>query len=152
MNKYPDSSKQLAEPSSSVIPAKAGIQSYSLYRKSSGNPQLTGGSSDAWHAQQNVRYPLWLGSRSVVGESRNTDLREQHRPISLFAWPFLALIYIYRYSIGHWFAGSCRFSPSCSHYGEEALLKHGAWRGSTMTIKRLSRCHPWNAGGYDPVD
>ncbi|MEK7775611.1 MAG: membrane protein insertion efficiency factor YidD [Candidatus Zixiibacteriota bacterium] len=91
-------------------------------------------------------------SRSTDGESRNADLRSAPRSVPLFAWPFLALIYIYRYSVGHWFSGSCRFYPSCSHYGEESFRKHGAWRGSIMTIKRLSRCHPWHDGGYDPVD
>ncbi|MEN9841333.1 MAG: hypothetical protein RL376_1133 [Verrucomicrobiota bacterium] len=47
--------------------------------------------------------------------------------------------------------GGCRFSPTCSHYAIEALLTHGAWRGSILATKRLLRCHPWGPHGSDPV-
>ena len=46
---------------------------------------------------------------------------------------------------------SCRFYPSCSHYAVDALEKYGAWKGTWLTIRRISKCHPWHAGGYDPV-
>lgn len=46
---------------------------------------------------------------------------------------------------------SCRFTPSCSAYGLEAVAKHGAVMGSWLTVRRICRCHPWNEGGYDPV-
>ena len=45
----------------------------------------------------------------------------------------------------------CRFYPSCSHYAIEAIDTHGAIRGSWLTAKRISRCHPWHEGGFDPV-
>ena len=45
----------------------------------------------------------------------------------------------------------CRFYPSCSHYAIEAMDTHGAARGTWLTIKRISRCHPWHVGGFDPV-
>lgn len=45
----------------------------------------------------------------------------------------------------------CRFYPSCSHYAIEAIQRHGALRGGGLALKRLSRCHPLNAGGVDPV-
>ncbi|HXM83151.1 MAG TPA: membrane protein insertion efficiency factor YidD [Burkholderiales bacterium] len=46
---------------------------------------------------------------------------------------------------------SCRFHPSCSEYAEEALARHGAWRGSWLAACRLCRCGPWHPGGCDPV-
>lgn len=47
--------------------------------------------------------------------------------------------------------GVCRHDPSCSHYGIEALRVHGLLKGSWLTLRRLSRCHPWGTHGYDPV-
>ncbi|WP_017379998.1 membrane protein insertion efficiency factor YidD [Paenisporosarcina sp. TG-14] len=46
---------------------------------------------------------------------------------------------------------SCRFYPTCSHYGVEAVEKHGALKGSYLAGKRILRCHPFDEGGYDPV-
>lgn len=46
---------------------------------------------------------------------------------------------------------ACRFLPSCSEYAEQALERHGAWRGSWLAARRVCRCGPWHAGGYDPV-
>lgn len=46
---------------------------------------------------------------------------------------------------------SCRFHPSCSQYGLEAVQRYGAARGSWLTLRRLARCHPFCKGGYDPV-
>jgi uncharacterized protein len=45
----------------------------------------------------------------------------------------------------------CRFYPSCSQYALEAVQAHGSLRGSLLALRRLSRCHPWHAGGYDPI-
>jgi putative membrane protein insertion efficiency factor len=45
----------------------------------------------------------------------------------------------------------CRFAPSCSHYAMEALARHGFWRGLGLSLRRLSRCHPFHPGGWDPV-
>jgi uncharacterized protein len=46
---------------------------------------------------------------------------------------------------------SCRFYPTCSHYGIEAVEKHGALKGSWLAVRRISKCHPFHEGGFDPV-
>ncbi|PUB09857.1 membrane protein insertion efficiency factor YidD [Paenisporosarcina sp. OV554] len=46
---------------------------------------------------------------------------------------------------------SCRFYPTCSHYGIDAVRKYGAIKGTYLAVKRILRCHPFNEGGYDPV-
>jgi putative membrane protein insertion efficiency factor len=61
------------------------------------------------------------------------------------------LIRGYRYFISPLLGNHCRFYPSCSQYALEAIDKHGAARGTYLASARLLRCHPWNAGGFDPV-
>ncbi|MFA6902406.1 MAG: membrane protein insertion efficiency factor YidD [Gallionellaceae bacterium] len=63
----------------------------------------------------------------------------------------LRLIKLYQYAISPLMAPSCRFTPSCSQYASEAIVKHGALRGSWLSLKRVLRCNPWNPGGYDPA-
>jgi putative membrane protein insertion efficiency factor len=47
---------------------------------------------------------------------------------------------------------SCRFEPSCSHFAETAIARYGSWRGTSLALRRLLRCHPWGGpGGFDPV-
>jgi len=48
-------------------------------------------------------------------------------------------------------SNTCRFYPSCSHYGYQAIYKHGAIKGFLMAVWRILRCNPFNPGGYDPV-
>ena len=66
-------------------------------------------------------------------------------------WLLMALVQVYRYAISPLLPPRCRFYPSCSEYALIALRHHGAWRGSWLTIKRIFRCHPGCAGGFDPV-
>ena len=46
---------------------------------------------------------------------------------------------------------SCRYEPTCSHYAEQAVRRHGVIRGLGLALRRLARCNPWSRGGYDPV-
>jgi putative membrane protein insertion efficiency factor len=69
-------------------------------------------------------------------------------------WPRQALVGLvkgYRLLLSPWLGNGCRFEPSCSVYAIGALERHGALDGSVLTLKRLVRCHPWCAGGHDPV-
>ncbi len=63
----------------------------------------------------------------------------------------LAMIRFYQIAISPMLGQRCRFFPSCSEYAVEAIRKYGAGRGLRLTLARLSRCHPWNPGGFDPV-
>ncbi len=63
----------------------------------------------------------------------------------------LFLISAYRYIISPFLGNNCRFYPSCSEYAETAVNRFGLFRGSWLALIRLSHCHPWHAGGLDPV-
>lgn len=63
----------------------------------------------------------------------------------------LVLIRFYRYAISPLLGQRCRFFPSCSAYAAEAIEKYGVLKGTRLGLRRLSRCHPWNPGGFDPV-
>jgi putative membrane protein insertion efficiency factor len=65
----------------------------------------------------------------------------------------LAFIRAYRVTLGPVFSlvSGCRFTPTCSQYGYEAIQRYGWWRGWRMAVGRIARCHPFHAGGWDPV-
>jgi putative membrane protein insertion efficiency factor len=71
--------------------------------------------------------------------------------LRILSLPFIALIKLYQWVISPFLGPKCRFTPTCSQYAIEALKKHGVFKGLWLTIKRLSRCHPWGGHGYDPV-
>ncbi len=62
-----------------------------------------------------------------------------------------ALVRLYQITLSPFIGRQCRFLPTCSQYALEALEAHGALIGSHLAARRLLRCHPWNAGGFDPV-
>lgn len=62
----------------------------------------------------------------------------------------LWLLRAYRAVLSPWMGGQCRFEPSCSNYATACVERFGAARGAWLTVRRLSRCHPFCAGGYDP--
>lgn len=68
-----------------------------------------------------------------------------------FGWLFLVLIRAYQLLLSPILGASCRYSPTCSQYGIEAIRKYGPFKGGWLTIKRISRCHPWGGHGHDPV-
>ena len=88
--------------------------------------------------------------RDYSHEPRLRDL-----PRKIWNWPRLALlglIRLYQASYAKTLPpDSCRFYPSCSHYGYQAIYKYGVLRGGIMAIWRVLRCNPFNPGGYDPV-
>lgn len=61
------------------------------------------------------------------------------------------LVRIYRATLSPILGQNCRYQPTCSHYAETAIRRFGPWRGSWMGLRRILRCHPWHAGGHDPV-
>jgi putative membrane protein insertion efficiency factor len=85
-----------------------------------------------------------------AGEPRLRDL-----PLNLFSFPrlvVLGLIRLYQLLISPALpANTCRFYPSCSHYGYQAIYKFGVIKGGWMAVWRVLRCNPFNPGGYDPV-
>jgi putative membrane protein insertion efficiency factor len=76
---------------------------------------------------------------------------------AVLQWPgrlaialLIAAIRLYQLTLGPLLGPACRFEPSCSRYMVECLKRYGLIRGLAKGLRRLSRCHPWNPGGYDP--
>jgi uncharacterized protein len=94
-----------------------------------------------------------------MADALPTDYSDEPRlrdlPRTLRNWPrlfLLALIRLYQVTFSKAMpANTCRFYPSCSHYGYQAIYKHGALKGGWMAFWRILRCNPFNPGGYDPV-
>ncbi|MBQ3260098.1 MAG: membrane protein insertion efficiency factor YidD [Alistipes sp.] len=69
----------------------------------------------------------------------------------IVALPLILLIRFYQTCISPLTPPACRYTPTCSQYGLEALRKYGLFKGGWLTFKRIMRCHPWGGSGYDPV-
>jgi len=70
---------------------------------------------------------------------------------NIFIYPFLILIRIYQTLISPLLPSTCRFSPTCSEYSKQSLIKHGLIKGIILSVKRILKCNPWGGNGYDPV-
>lgn len=86
-------------------------------------------------------------------EVKEPRLRDLHFTLfNIPRWILLALIRGYQAVISPTLPpDTCRFYPSCSHYGYQAIYKYGAIKGGVMTVWRVLRCNPFNSGGFDPV-
>ncbi len=94
--------------------------------------------------------PEFYMPREYPNEPRLRDL--PRTPANWARLPLLALIRLYQMTLSRGLpADTCRFYPSCSHYGYQAIYKHGAIKGSLMATWRVLRCNPFNPGGFDPV-
>ncbi|MBY0476704.1 MAG: membrane protein insertion efficiency factor YidD [Chitinophagaceae bacterium] len=70
---------------------------------------------------------------------------------SIFSFPFVVLIKFYQYVISPAIGPKCRYTPTCSNYALQALKEHGPVKGFWLSVKRISKCHPWGGSGFDPV-
>src|SRR6266446_4058311 len=101
--------------------------------------------------------PLRLAPRRRSRRARETHRIDDERDayhVNLQRWPrraVMALIRVYQLTLAHLVFTQCRFVPSCSRYTFEAVERYGALRGAWLGIRRILKCHPFHAGGYDPV-
>ncbi|MBX2985097.1 MAG: membrane protein insertion efficiency factor YidD [Bacteroidia bacterium] len=70
---------------------------------------------------------------------------------NILAKPFIGLVRLYQLLLSPLLPNACRFDPTCSEYSIQAFKKHGVFKGFILSIKRISRCHPWGGHGHDPV-
>ncbi|MCR4871969.1 MAG: membrane protein insertion efficiency factor YidD [Bacteroidales bacterium] len=70
---------------------------------------------------------------------------------NLLAKLLIGMIRLYQVSLSPFIGRACRYTPTCSNYGIEAIRKHGPFKGSWLTLKRVLSCNPWGGSGYDPV-
>ena len=66
-------------------------------------------------------------------------------------FPFLVIIKFYQNFISPLLPSTCRYTPTCSEYAKQSLVKHGLIKGSFISVKRIIKCNPWGGNGYDPV-
>ena len=70
---------------------------------------------------------------------------------NLLAKLLIGMIRLYQVTLSPFIRRACRYTPTCSNYGIEAIRKHGPFKGSWLTLKRVLSCNPWGGSGYDPV-
>ena len=94
-----------------------------------------------------------VGSSEIIHEHKSPPLSELPKTIwNLPRWVLLAFIRLYQKTFSKVIpSDTCRFYPTCSHYGYQAIFKYGVLKGGWMGFYRVLRCNPFNPGGYDPV-
>lgn len=91
---------------------------------------------------------VYIHAHDAEPALRDLPLTLSHLP----RWPVLALIRFYQMTLSRALpTGTCRFTPTCSHYGYQAIYKYGLLKGGWMATWRVLRCQPFSRGGYDPV-
>ena len=92
---------------------------------------------------------------ATIDQAHDIDPPLRDLPVTLGnlpRWPLLALIRVYQLTFSHTLPqGSCRFYPTCSHYGYQAIYRYGIFKGGWLAAWRVLRCQPFSRGGYDPV-
>lgn len=88
-------------------------------------------------SDQENRQPWWRRALHIVRQA--------------LCWALIVPIKFYQHFISPFTPPMCRYTPTCSHYAVEAIMKHGPIKGTWLAIKRILRCNPWGGSGYDPV-
>ena len=101
--------------------------------------------------RESVMLGLWPAPRKRMHESTILSAGSTNPLNRVVSAVMLALISFYRRWISPLIGPRCRFIPTCSAYGLEAIQRHGPWRGGWLTLRRLLRCHPFTPCGCDPV-
>ena len=95
----------------------------------------------------------WRGKEMKLANDKNTNWvkRIVHFVSHTLSWLLCVPIVFYQQFISPFTPPSCRFTPSCSAYAKEAIMKHGPIKGLALALWRILRCNPWGGSGYDPV-
>ena len=94
---------------------------------------------------------LSVGSKGIKDSLRHKDPKGRKKERQIILYLIVFFIKLYQYLFSPILGRNCRFTPTCSNYSISAIRKYGLKKGFILSIKRISRCHPWNKGGYDPV-
>jgi uncharacterized protein len=101
------------------------------------------------HSELLGNQPRTAGADSALGSRSAARLNAASH--SFAASALLVFLQVYKVFLSPFFGGACKYHPSCSNYAREAIEMHGAARGTLLALKRLGRCRPFKAGGFDPV-